>query len=586
MSRLTGTQVNELSNALLNAFPERGALAQLVRIGLDDRLDEITNGKNLRDTVFELIEWAEARGRIAELVAAARAENFGNSTLAELTGNPGPDPSAITNYLLLLRKSLAYWFEQIVFRVVDLHGVPVRGPFDSPGNPGLMPALPGFMNELPLRSLSAPASFNGIGEAFQHFRERLLLLGPPGAGKTTALLAFADQAARRSLADPLAPLPIVVKLSTWDGTMELSEWLAAETRMLSGPAIRGLLATGRALLLLDGLDEIRDRRMDTERAPARDPRLSFLEQIPDAVPLLLTCREQDYEVLKNRGVSLPVHGAVALQPLTDAQRSSALSGFPRLSAAVERHPIFEQITRNPLMLSLMLGAYEDSTRESVSATLLTEESVRDSVIGRFLEHRLARESRRWRGTPAVTIDELYRLWGPVAMQDAGGGGNVNEFPAEMLTDSSIRSQTQDLVDLSQDLGIIYPSSPGVFSFRHMLFRDHFAFRHAQEALFSATPELRDAAAWALWQIPDRRSVLLLIRALQDPYKYARGSAASALGMIGDPAAIAPLAALLQDQTAVHSMYGTSIAEVAEWALYQIGTEDALRQLNADGGRAP
>lgn len=100
-------------------------------------------------------------------------------------------------------------------------------------------------------------------------------------------------------------------------------------------------------------------------------------------------------------------------------------------------------------------------------------------------------------------------------------------------------------------------------------RDHFAFHYAQAAIHDPDPAIRDSAAWALWQIPDRRVVDLLLEALSDPYKYARGSAASALGRIGDPRAIRPLTMLLADDTQVVSMYGDTIADVARWAITQI-----------------
>ena len=100
-------------------------------------------------------------------------------------------------------------------------------------------------------------------------------------------------------------------------------------------------------------------------------------------------------------------------------------------------------------------------------------------------------------------------------------------------------------------------------------RDHFAFRYAQDAIHDPDPTIRDSAAWALWQIPDRRAVDLLLEALGDPYPYARGSAASALGRIGDPRAIGLLTKLLTDKTQVVSTYGNTIADVARWAITQI-----------------
>jgi HEAT repeat protein len=62
---------------------------------------------------------------------------------------------------------------------------------------------------------------------------------------------------------------------------------------------------------------------------------------------------------------------------------------------------------------------------------------------------------------------------------------------------------------------------------------------------------------------------LLIEALSDEDAYVRGSAASALGRIGDHKAITRLTELLTDEEPVVSMYGSSIAEVARQAITQI-----------------
>jgi hypothetical protein len=80
-SKLSGAEVKRFQEALLSAFPTRSALAQMVRVGLDENLEAIAAEKNLSVAVFELIGWAEAQGRIRELIAAARQANQGNAIL-------------------------------------------------------------------------------------------------------------------------------------------------------------------------------------------------------------------------------------------------------------------------------------------------------------------------------------------------------------------------------------------------------------------------------------------------------------------------------------------------------------------------
>ena len=76
-------------DALLDAFRSRNSLRQMVSFGLDERLDEIAGTGNLKDTVFELVDWAEGESRTDELLMAARQENDGNVTLRAFAEEAG-----------------------------------------------------------------------------------------------------------------------------------------------------------------------------------------------------------------------------------------------------------------------------------------------------------------------------------------------------------------------------------------------------------------------------------------------------------------------------------------------------------------
>src|SRR5207244_7203771 len=64
-------------------------------------------------------------------------------------------------------------------------------------------------------------------------------------------------------------------------------------------------------------------------------------------------------------------------------------------------------------------------------------------------------------------------------------------------------------------------------------------------LADGDPEVRQMAAFALL-LGDRRAREPLVRALSDPSPMMKGSAAEALALIGDPAAAAPIGAMVAD----------------------------------------
>jgi ATP-dependent Clp protease ATP-binding subunit ClpC len=72
----------KLRKALLDAFPSRARLEDLVDFGLNVKLNTILKKAdgNLQDNVSDVLEWAHEQGRVAELLVKARASESGNPT--------------------------------------------------------------------------------------------------------------------------------------------------------------------------------------------------------------------------------------------------------------------------------------------------------------------------------------------------------------------------------------------------------------------------------------------------------------------------------------------------------------------------
>ena len=83
IGHLSGQQSGQLQKALLSAFPSNGVLREMVSVALDQRLDEIAGGGNLSDIVFNLIVWAQARGKVSDLLMGAVKQNPGNPKLRD-----------------------------------------------------------------------------------------------------------------------------------------------------------------------------------------------------------------------------------------------------------------------------------------------------------------------------------------------------------------------------------------------------------------------------------------------------------------------------------------------------------------------
>ena len=78
---LTGTQFEQLERALLSAYPDEGSLRRMVRIVFTEALQAVAEGSDHTERVDKLIEWAEAKGKVVDLVRGAHRRNHGNEQL-------------------------------------------------------------------------------------------------------------------------------------------------------------------------------------------------------------------------------------------------------------------------------------------------------------------------------------------------------------------------------------------------------------------------------------------------------------------------------------------------------------------------
>jgi predicted NACHT family NTPase len=126
-----------------------------------------------------------------------------------------------------------------------------------------------------------------LREAIRQHR-RMVLLGEPGSGKTTTLWDLAYHHACEAQVNAQVPLPIFVPLGGYTGPDPALEYVKAHAGAL-GPHLTTLLQDGRAMLLLDALNEMPSvgyhERVRNIQA--------LLSEFRDA-PAVVTCRELDY----------------------------------------------------------------------------------------------------------------------------------------------------------------------------------------------------------------------------------------------------------------------------------------------------
>ena len=202
-------------------------------------------------------------------------------------------------------------------------------------------------------------------DVFDQSGGSLLILGEPGAGKTTMLLELCRQAIERASVDPTQPIPVVFNLSSWTSGVTLVDWIVGELKnryYVSDKIGKPWVEQDKMLLLLDGLDEVKADQREACVGAIND----FREE--HGAPVVVCSRVVEYQDL---AVLLRMGGAVMIQPLSERQVDEYLTkAGSRLTAVhqlLKRDQDLREFAQTPLILSIMVLAYRDATDDDLQA---------------------------------------------------------------------------------------------------------------------------------------------------------------------------------------------------------------------------
>ena len=138
-------------------------------------------------------------------------------------------------------------------------------------------------------------AYEDIQTAFRQVY-RAVLLGEPGAGKSTTLRKLAGDSMAVALKDPDAPIPLFISLGEWrDAQQSFDAYLEQQSGSL-GPYLNSLLQTQRGLLLLDGLNET---PTDLREHKAAQLKNWLHEESHRKLVCYVSCRDLDYTAAMN-----------------------------------------------------------------------------------------------------------------------------------------------------------------------------------------------------------------------------------------------------------------------------------------------
>jgi len=217
----------------------------------------------------------------------------------------------------------------------------------------------------------------------------LLILGDPGAGKTTTLLEITRELIVRAQRDSELAMPIVFNLSSWQEKQSLVDWMVLELNakyQVPKKIGKAWVSEQQILPMLDGLDEV-----SSDRRNACVEAINRFHGEYGQTEIVVCSRMKDYEALTQ---SLQFQGAIFIQPLEEAQ---VYEYFDRLGAELEgvrsmltTDAKLLEMAKTPLMANIIAIAYRGMSVTDLIKMSLSDDHVQhlfDTYIDRMLRRR-------------------------------------------------------------------------------------------------------------------------------------------------------------------------------------------------------
>lgn len=399
----------------------------------------------------------------------------------------------------------------------------------------------------------------------------MVLLGDPGGGKSTFVrhlaycLATGQADALAGWPDPEA-LPVLVLLRDlarslageapraeprhlWDF---LLTWLEAKRLGFAADPLERELEKGRAVVLLDGLDEVPSQEM---RSLVRDAVAAFVKRYPRN-RYLVTCRTLSYQ---DPAGQLPGFPRFELAPFDEAKidrfieawydellrvgtvRAGEVEGLARKLKAAVRRPDLWPMASNPLLLTVMALVHTHKGRLPDARALLYEDVV-DILLWRWEEIKAgaAAEAPRLRQlllqVERMDVDLKRVLWDLAYRAHAEGGAGTEDLAdigqaqleralAGLHPEGSLKWARAVVDSIKLRAGLLLERAPEVFTFPHRTFQEYLAGGYLSTQAQFAREAAQLAQAGAHW----REVILLAVGRLV----YLGGDTDKPLALVGE-----------------------------------------------------
>ncbi|MEH2076016.1 MAG: NACHT domain-containing NTPase [Nostoc sp.] len=360
---------------------------------------------------------------------------------------------------------------------------------------------------------------------------KLMILGKPGAGKTTFLKYLAIQCIGGEF--QAERVPIFVTLKNFAETANKPGLLQYITEETINPisSIRDVLTNGKALVLLDGLDEVREEDSDRVLKQIRE----FSDRFQNN-HFVMTCRiaAREYTFEKFTEVEVADFDDEQIAIFANNWFNSKAVQSETFIKLLKNDNRIQELAISPLLLTLLCLAFEESGDFPANRSELYKEGI-DTLL------------KKWDAKRGIIRDQVYKKLSVQRKEDLLSKIALATFElgdyffkqkiAEQYITEYIRNlpganndeevlqfdSEQVLHSIEHHHGLVVARAKGIYSFCHLTFHEYFTAREfvvvrqsSEEALRNLVRHItekrwREVFFLAVGMSPNADRLLLLIK---------------------------------------------------------------------------
>ena len=353
--------------------------------------------------------------------------------------------------------------------------------------------------------------------------QKLVLLGKPGAGKTTFLKHIVFNCIQENLGERM--IPIFVKLKEWSDSGESLDDFIAEQFEIAGvdnsrQFVETQLKRGQCLILFDGLDEV---SCDVNHAIKN---IQYFMKRHYRNRIVLSCRVAAFNTIFENFtvVEIADFGEEQIKEFVSRWFSGNKKAKKKCYAEIRDNPQILELATNPLILTLLCLVFQSNEKFPSKRSAIYKETF-DTLIR---EWDLRRGIQREQLIENFDEDNKRRLLSEIAYHTFENEdyfieqyileNNIEQYLRREFAwpESSIKKDSRALIQsIESQHGFLVERARKVHSFSHLTFHEYLTalwiVEHPQN-LDSIIERHMQEQRW-------REVFLLMMEELSDPYSF-------------------------------------------------------------------